>query len=118
VLRAAARLNLPISWIPERLSEQNFNLEEPPTKASPWVGVLLNHLRVFRRSLESLGTMTPRDTDQVRLLSCKGVCFRSQAACYKLSLDAGVSHVWCGKEAGGGGRGEAWSSIRRLCRRC
>jgi hypothetical protein len=67
ILRAAARLNLPITWVPERLSEQNFNLEDPPTKASPWVGVLLNHLRVFRRSLESLGGITPRDTDQVTL---------------------------------------------------
>ena len=65
MLRAAARLNLPINWIPERLSEQNFNLEEPPTKSSPWVAVLLNHLRVFRQRLETAGGMSPEDVEQV-----------------------------------------------------
>lgn len=65
VLRGAARLNVPIGWIPGRLSEQNFNLEEPPTKASPWVGVLLNHLRVFRQRLETAGNMSQQDIDQV-----------------------------------------------------
>lgn len=37
VLRAAARYNLPIRWLPDRMAEQNFNIEEPPTRASPWV---------------------------------------------------------------------------------
>ena len=46
LLRAAARANLPVRWLPERLAEQNFNLEEPPTRASPWVAVLLSHLQV------------------------------------------------------------------------
>ena len=68
VLRAAARLNLPINWIPERLSEQNFNLEEPPTKSSPWVAVLLNHLRVFRQRLETAGGMSPEDVEQVQCI--------------------------------------------------
>ena len=45
LLRAAARANLPVRWLPERLAEQNFNLEEPPTRASPWVAVLLSHLQ-------------------------------------------------------------------------
>ncbi len=39
VLRAAARYNLPIRWLPDRMAEQNFNIEEPPTRASPWVKV-------------------------------------------------------------------------------
>lgn len=39
VLRAAARYNLPIRWLPDRLAEQNFNIDEPPTRASPWVKV-------------------------------------------------------------------------------
>lgn len=49
LLRAAARANLPVRWLPERLAEQNFNLEEPPTRASPWVAVLLSHLQVCGR---------------------------------------------------------------------
>ena len=65
VLKAASRLNLPINWIPSRLSEQNFDLEEPPTKASPWVGVLLNHLRIFHQRLETLGATDQRDINQV-----------------------------------------------------
>ena len=66
ILRAAARLNLPIKWLPDRIAEQNFNLEEPPTKASAWVGVLLsNHLKVFRERLSTMPTLTAADVDQV-----------------------------------------------------
>ena len=65
VLLAAARLNLPLSWIPNRLAEQNFNLEEPPTKASPWVGVLLNHMRVFHQRLETVAAINQKDIHQV-----------------------------------------------------
>ena len=50
LLRAAARANLPVRWLPERLAEQNFNLEEPPTRASPWVAVLLAHLQARARA--------------------------------------------------------------------
>lgn len=64
VLRAAARLNVPIAWIPERLSEQNFALGEPPTKASPWVGVLLSHLRIFRQRLET-AKLSEQDVEHV-----------------------------------------------------
>ena len=66
ILKTAARLNLPINWIPGRLSEQNFDLEEPPTKSSPWVGVLLNHLRVFHQRLETLGAINQHDINQVQ----------------------------------------------------
>ena len=64
----AARLNLPIKWLPDRIAEQNFNLEEPPTKASAWVGALLNnHLKVFRERLSTMPMLSPSDVDQVYL---------------------------------------------------
>lgn len=67
ILRTAARLNLPIKWLPDRIAEQNFNLDEPPTKASAWVGVLLNqHLKVFRERLSTMPTLSTADIDQVR----------------------------------------------------
>lgn len=63
----AARLNLPIKWLPDRIAEQNFNLEEPPTKASAWVGALLNnHLKVFRERLSTMPMLSPSDVDQAR----------------------------------------------------
>ena len=66
ILRTAARLNLPIKWLPDRIAEQNFNLEEPPTKASAWVGVLLNqHLKVFRERLSTMPTLSAADVNQV-----------------------------------------------------
>ena len=67
ILRTAARHNLPIKWLPDRIAEQNFNLEEPPTKASAWVGVLLNqHLKVFRERLSTMPTLSESDVSQVR----------------------------------------------------
>lgn len=69
----AARLNLPIKWLPDRIAEQNFNLEEPPTKASAWVGALLNnHLKVFRERLSTMPMLSPSDIDQVWLPSIPG----------------------------------------------
>lgn len=66
ILRTAARLNLPIKWLPDRIAEQNFNLEEPPTKASAWVAVLLNqHLKVFRERLSTMPMLSTADVDQV-----------------------------------------------------
>ena len=66
ILRTAARLNLPIQWLPDRIAEQNFNLDEPPTRASAWVGVLLNqHLKVFRERLSIMPTLSASDVDQV-----------------------------------------------------
>ena len=83
-LRAGTRLNLPIKWLPDRIAEQNFNLEEPPTKASAWVGVLLsNHLKVFRERLSTMPTLTAADIDQVNqshlraLSTCNGFAFCS-----------------------------------------
>ena len=65
-MRSAARLNLPIKWVPDRIAEQNFNLEEPPTTASAWVGVMLKHLQTFRQRLSTMPTLTTKDVDQVR----------------------------------------------------
>ena len=65
ILRSAARLNLPIKWVPDRIAEQNFNLEEPPTTASAWVGVMLKHLQTFRQRLSTMPTLTTRNVDQV-----------------------------------------------------
>ena len=76
ILTAGARLNLPISWLPERLSEQNFNLEEPPTKASPWVGVLYQHAKKFWQHLASIESMSDEDRLQVLELSPWFRCHR------------------------------------------
>lgn len=70
MLRAAARLNLSIGWVPERLAEQNFDLEEPPTKHSPWVAVLLNHMRMFRQRLETAAGLSAPDVDLVSHVAC------------------------------------------------
>lgn len=70
ILRTAARLNLPIKWLPDRIAEQNFNLDEPPSKASAWVDVLINqHLKVFRARLSTMPTLGTSDVDQVGSLN-------------------------------------------------
>lgn len=81
VLRAAARYNLPIRWLPDRLAEQNFAMQEPPSKASPWVKVLLGHLQTLRQRLNSQEGLAAADvvevgnglctshTDEVRIVS-------------------------------------------------
>ncbi|KAK9823710.1 hypothetical protein WJX72_004829 [[Myrmecia] bisecta] len=73
VLRTGARLNLPIRWLPDRIAESNFHLEEPPSKPSPWVGVLLNHLKVFRQRLETAANLGRSDIDQLWGLSLQFV---------------------------------------------
>lgn len=65
MFRTAARLNVPLAWLPERLAEGNFNLEEPPERASPWVGVLLSHLATFRQKLGTAASLTPQDVSLV-----------------------------------------------------
>ena len=64
ILRAAARLNVPIRWLPDRIAEQNFNLEEPPSQASPWVPVLLGHLQTFVERLVDMSALSPPDVHQ------------------------------------------------------
>jgi hypothetical protein len=68
VLRAAARHALPIRWLPERVAEQNFNIGEPPTRASPWARVLLGHLAAFRQALAGQAALSPADVDEARFL--------------------------------------------------
>ena len=65
VLRAAARYNLPIRWLPDRLAEQNFAMQEPPSKASPWVTVLLGHLQTLRQRLNSQAGLAAADVAEV-----------------------------------------------------
>ena len=73
VLRAGARHNLPIRWLPDRLAEQNFNIGEPPTRASPWVRVLLGHLAAFRQRMAGMPGLAPADVDEVGALLLKPI---------------------------------------------
>lgn len=66
ILRAAARLNVPIRWLPDRIADSNFNLEEPPSKASPWVPVLLGHLQTYVERLGTMPALSPADVHQVQ----------------------------------------------------
>lgn len=75
IFRAAARLNVQLNWVPERLAEGNFNLEEPPERASPWVGVLLSHLANWRQKLDTAASLTAEDFSLV----CS--CSRPSFAC-------------------------------------
>ncbi len=85
ILRTAARLNLPIKWLPDRIAEQNFNLEEPPTKASAWVAVLLNqHLKVFRERLSTMPMLSTANVDQVGS-SLSTFCYGSVSFCMQHS---------------------------------
>ena len=68
--RAAARLNVQLGWLPDRLAEGNFDLEEPPERASPWGGVLLSHLATFRQKLSTAAILTPEDISMVGHCSC------------------------------------------------
>ena len=69
VLRAAARYNLPIRWLPDRLAEQNFAMQEPPSKASPWVKVLMGHLQTLHQHLNSQAGLTAADVSEVGVLT-------------------------------------------------
>ena len=66
VLRAGARYNLPIRWVPERIAEQNFAMTEPPTHASPWVKALMGHLAALSQRLRATPGLTPANVDEVR----------------------------------------------------
>ena len=70
ILRAAARLNVPIRWLPDRIADSNFNLEEPPSKASPWVPVLLGHLQTYVERLGTMPALSPADVHQVWPENC------------------------------------------------
>ena len=109
ILRAAARLNLPIKWLPDRIAEQNFNLEEPPTKASAWVGVLLsNHLQVFRERLSTMPTLTAADIDQVNQKYCcalstfTGFAVRSQICIGRIGITTYTRMHVCNRFSKGG----------------
>ncbi len=54
VLRTAARLNLPLVWLPDAVSACTFHLPEPPVKHNPWVDQLLGASRMFRDRLAAM----------------------------------------------------------------
>jgi hypothetical protein len=65
--RGAARANLPLTWLPERLVEQEWGLAEPPTKASRWVAAVLQALKQLRQRLDTAAALSPADLDLVRI---------------------------------------------------
>lgn len=65
--RGAARANLALTWLPERLAEQEWSLAEPPTKASRWVAAVLQPLQYLRQRLDTTAALAPSDIDLVRL---------------------------------------------------
>eukprot|EP00884_Botryococcus_braunii_P000884 jgi/Botrbrau1/10797/Bobra.0064s0003.1 len=63
--RGAARANLPLTWLPDRLVEQEWALQEPPTKASRWVAAVLQALKQLRQRLDTAAALSPSDLDLV-----------------------------------------------------
>ncbi|KAL3152495.1 hypothetical protein ABBQ32_001530 [Trebouxia sp. C0010 RCD-2024] len=51
ILRAGARLNLPILPLSERIAGHKWDLPSPPPKASPWVDEMCMHVQMFRERL-------------------------------------------------------------------
>ncbi|BDA40427.1 Syndetin [Coccomyxa sp. Obi] len=128
VLRAAARYNLPIRWLPDRLAEQNFNIEEPPTRASPWVKVLMGHAAKLRQSLDASPGLTPANIEElwrhamhftaevvlegIAKAGAKGKCTAMGRAAMSLDLQAvqkGLAEL-----AGPGGAEAAADSLRMV----
>ena len=69
VLRAGARLNLPILPLAERLAGQKWDLPSPPPKASPWVDELCMHLQMFREKLRQIKSLSDGNLRQVAAVS-------------------------------------------------
>ena len=69
ILRAGARLNLPILPLAERISGQKWDLPSPPPKASPWVDEMCMHLQMFRERLRQIKSLTDPILRQVGFAS-------------------------------------------------
>ena len=69
ILRAGARLNLPILPLAERISGQKWDLPSPPPKASPWVDEMCMHLQMFRERLRQIKSLTDPILRQVGFVS-------------------------------------------------
>ena len=67
ILRAGARLNLPIVPLAERIAGQKWDLPSPPPKASPWVDELCMHLQMFREKLRQVKGLSDSNMRQVQL---------------------------------------------------
>ncbi len=65
VLRAGARLNLPILPLAERIPGQKWDLPSPPPKASPWVDEMCMHLQMFGERLRQIKSLTNPNLLQV-----------------------------------------------------
>ena len=67
ILRAGARLNLPLLPLAERIAGHKWDLPSPPPKASPWVGELCMHLQMFRDRLTQVKALSEPNLLQVGL---------------------------------------------------
>ena len=67
ILRAGARLNLPILPLSERIAGHKWDLPSPPPKASPWVDELCMHLQMFRERLRQVKSLSDHNLLQVQL---------------------------------------------------
>ncbi|KAA6428997.1 MAG: hypothetical protein FRX49_01107 [Trebouxia sp. A1-2] len=65
ILRAGARLNLPIVPLAERIWGQKWDLPSPPPKASPWVDEMCMHLQMFRERLRQIKSLTDPNLRQL-----------------------------------------------------
>ncbi len=65
ILRAGARLNLPILPLAEHIAGQKWDLPSPPPKASPWVDELCMHLQMFRERLRQVKSLSDSNLRQV-----------------------------------------------------
>ena len=67
ILRAGARLNLPILPLSESIAGLKWDLPSPPPKASPWVDELCMHLQMFRERLRQVKSLSDHNLLQVQL---------------------------------------------------
>ena len=66
ILRAGARLNLPLQQVSDAIAGQSYNLAEPPMGSSPWVDELCNQLAHLRDRLAQVKSLSDRNQRQVR----------------------------------------------------
>ncbi|KAK9839764.1 hypothetical protein WJX84_011037, partial [Apatococcus fuscideae] len=65
ILRAGARLNLPLQQVSDAIASQGYNLAEPPMGPSPWVDELCLQLAHFRDRLAQVRSLSDRNQRQL-----------------------------------------------------
>ena len=65
ILRAGARLNLPLQQVSDAIASQGYNLAEPPMGPSPWVDELCLQLAHFKDRLAQVKSLSDRNQRQV-----------------------------------------------------